>query len=151
MTAGSRDREFCTILFFPSGLEILGELSGDICEELITKFKGDETCFYFSLSASPFLHHLSFTLPFYPTSFCILTLIAQYKFLVVWCTRKLGWIATFGCWVERWKQCMRIIYYSVLKILAFPFTWVVFCIFDNWIAFIVSSYIKQDIWTSWTS
>ena len=24
MTAGSRDREFCTILFFPSGLEILG-------------------------------------------------------------------------------------------------------------------------------
>lgn len=76
MTAGSRDREFCTILFFPSGLEILGQLSGDICEELITKFKGDESSFSFSLSASPFLHRLSFTLHFYPTSFCILTLIA---------------------------------------------------------------------------
>lgn len=48
MTAGSQGREYRATLSFASGLGIVSELSEDICLELKTESKGDESCFFFS-------------------------------------------------------------------------------------------------------
>lgn len=60
------------------------------------------------------------------------------KMSVLWPKRKIEWIVAFGCWVGRWKQCLKILCYSVWKILAFPYTQMVLYSFGNWVAFRVS-------------